>query len=139
MIHLQTGAEAPPVGGGAGAARVMLAGVAGGPPEGLALPGDEVQVGRAGALDDDQLAHALQRVLQFVDALAADVHVVVQGGIGGPGDPAAVVGIEGEVQQEGAGTPFGLGFFTDMGFQALSAENLRLATTALLSNGDDGL
>jgi hypothetical protein len=75
----------------------MLAGIAPGPAEGLALPGDQVQVGRAGALNDHQLAGALQRVLQFVDALAADVHVVVQGGISRPGHAAAVIGIDGEV------------------------------------------
>src|SRR5262245_23194143 len=97
-----------------GAVRAMLAGVARAPTEGLALPGDEVQVGRPRALDDDELAGALQRVFQFVDALAADIDVVVQGGIRGPGHAAAVVGVDGEVQQEGAGAAFSLGFFADM-------------------------
>jgi hypothetical protein len=92
----------------------MLTGVTERPAEGLALPGDPVQVGRPGALDDHQLAGALQRVLHFVDALAADVDIVVQGGVGGPGHAAAVVGVDREVQQEGAGTAFGLGFFADM-------------------------
>jgi hypothetical protein len=62
----------------------MLAGVSGGPGKRLALPGDEVEVGGTRALNDHQLAGALERVLQFVDALTADVHVVVQGGIRGP-------------------------------------------------------
>src|SRR6266850_3099841 len=114
VIPLHRGAGGRQMGVAHGATRVMLPGVARGPAEGLALPGDEVQVGRAGALDDHQLAGALQRVLHFVDALAADVDVVIEGGIRGPGDPTAVVGVDREVQQEGAGTAFGLGFFADM-------------------------
>jgi hypothetical protein len=93
---------------------VMAAGVAGGPAEGFPLPGDAVEVGGAGALDDHQLARRLQRVFELVDALAADVDVVIQGGIRRPGDAAAVVGVEGQVEQESAGAPFGLGFFADM-------------------------
>src|SRR2546430_15420728 len=83
-------------------------------PQRLALPGNQVEVGRAGALQDRQLALVLHGVFQLVDALAADVGLVVQRGVGGPGDAAAVVSIDGEVQQEGAGAAFGLGFFADM-------------------------
>jgi hypothetical protein len=79
------------------AARVMMAGVAGGAAQGLPLPGDKVEVGGAGALDDHQLARRLQRVFELVDALAADVDVVVQGGIGGPGDASALIRVDGQV------------------------------------------
>jgi hypothetical protein len=84
------------------AARVMAAGLGERPAQGLALPGHKVEVGEAGALDNHQLALFLQRVFELVDALAADVDVVVQGGIRGPGDAAAVVGVDGQVGCLGA-------------------------------------
>jgi hypothetical protein len=80
-----------------GAAGIMLAGIARRSTKGVALPGNQVQVSRPGALNDHQLAGALQRVLQFMDALAADIDIMVQGGIGGPGDPTAIIGVNGQV------------------------------------------
>jgi hypothetical protein len=61
----------------------------------LPLPGDKVQVGKARALDDDQLAGLLEHVFQLVDTLVADVGLVAEGGVSGPGDAAAVVGVDG--------------------------------------------
>jgi len=92
----------------------MAASVPRSPAQRFPLPGDKIEVGIPGALDDHQLAGPLQRVLQFMDALAAHIDVVVEGGIRGPGDPTAVIRVDGEVQQEGAGAAFGLGFFADM-------------------------
>jgi hypothetical protein len=92
----------------------MAAGVAGRAAQGFPLPGDEVEVGVPRTLDDDQLAALLQRVLQFVDALVTDVGLVAEGGVSRPGDAAAVVGVDGEVEQEGAGTVAGIGLFADV-------------------------
>jgi hypothetical protein len=92
----------------------VTSGVGRGLAERAALPGHTVEIGEAGALDDDEFAESLQRVLQFVNALAADMDVVEQGCIGGPGDASAIIGVDREIQQEGAGAAFGLGFFADM-------------------------
>ena len=49
-----------------------------------------------------------------MDALVADVGVMAEGGIGGPGDATAVIGVNGEVEQEGPGTAAGLRFLSDV-------------------------
>jgi hypothetical protein len=56
----------------------MATGVTEGTTQGLALPGDEVEVGGARAFDDNELALVLEPVFELVDALAADVDIVVR-------------------------------------------------------------
>jgi hypothetical protein len=109
-------------------------------PQRFPLPGDKVEVGGAGARQDRQLTRALQGVFQLVDALAADVGLVEQRGIGGPGDAAAVIGVDGEIQQEGAGTAFALGFFADMVYDRYRHGELTpLAGVLFMSWGAGGL
>ena len=93
---------------------MAVLGLATRPPERLPLPGDEIEVGCAGTLDDHELADLLQGILQFVDALVADVGVLAEGGISGPGHATAVIGVNGEVEQKGPGTAAGLRFFSDV-------------------------
>jgi hypothetical protein len=57
----------------------MAAGLGERPAQGPALPGHKVEVGETRAFDDHQLALVLEPVFELVDALAADVDVVVQG------------------------------------------------------------
>jgi len=80
----------------------------------LAVPGDEIEIGIAGALDNDQLAGGLHRVLQFMDALATDIHFMAKCRVGDPGDATTVIGVDGKGEQEGAGGTLGLRFTEHM-------------------------
>jgi hypothetical protein len=93
---------------------MTVLGIAAAPPKRFPLPGDKVEVGRAGTLDDHELAGLLQSVLHFMDALVAHVGVLAEGGIGGPGHATALIGIDGEVEQEGPGTAAGLRFLSNV-------------------------
>ena len=68
----------------------------------LTLPCDEIQVGAPRTFDDDKLAGIFKYIFEFMTPLPADIDLLAQGPIGDPGDTAAVVGMEGEGEQEGA-------------------------------------
>ena len=93
---------------------MAVLGLATGPPKRLPLPGDAIEIGRARALNDHELAGLLQGIFHFVDALVADVGVLAEGGIGGPGHATALIGVDGEVKEKGAGTAAGLRFLSDV-------------------------
>jgi hypothetical protein len=83
---------------------------------GLSLPGDEVEVGMSRSLYNDQLAGVFELILQLMDTLTADIDLVAQGGIGGPGDTATGIAMDGEGQQQGTGGTSGLRFLEDVSY-----------------------
>jgi len=80
----------------------------------LTLPCDEIQVGAPRPFNDDKLAGIFKDIFEFMTPLSADIDFLAQGRIGDPGDTAAVVGMEGEGEQEGAGATLCLRFSEHM-------------------------